>query len=143
MTTLVDVTQALVDKIEDHRVALGVEAVFYGDQNRVAVTPTIAVDPGSKSRVLNGAPRRTMTTFEVFVMIYHARVQDTQVTRKEADALAEAIEDLIHQDRTLGGGLIHCMVDKVESGYSFRSGTMYRSSRLTFGGDALQMLPYP
>lgn len=139
--SLVTYTQYLYDMINTNLEPLGVAAIFYGDQAKIPVTPTVCVDTDTKVRVINGTSRRTENTLTAFVIIYHSKVQDNQVTRKEADQLAEAIETLIHGDSRLGGLVIHSLVTTIQSGYAMRSNTQYRSSRLTVQGISQSLLP--
>lgn len=122
-----------------------VQAVFYGDQDRIAVTPTVCVEPSDKTRELSGAPNMTENTFEIFILVYHNKVQDNQLTRKEVDQVAYEIEQLLHQDLQLKVAgvpkLIHGFVMRNESGYVFKGGTLYRTARLTYRGKNKTSLP--
>ena len=112
----------------------------YGDQDRLPSTPAVCVEPGDKDRTLEGVPNMTLNEFTIFVMVYHNKVQDNQLTRRECDMLAYEIEAYLHEDLQLTLGdpaapaLIHGFVRSNESGYSFKNGTLYRSARLTFYG---------
>lgn len=139
--SLVSFTQFIHDLIQANMVALGIQAVFYGDQTKIAVTPTVCVESDHKTRTINGLPRRTDNQLSAFVLVYHSKVQDTQITRKEADVLSEAIETLIHQDARMGGLVIHSLVTDIQSGFSDRSQQMFRSARLTVQGLSQSQLP--
>src|SRR5262245_1034724 len=77
--------------------------VYYGDLEKFPRTHSICVDPGQRPRILNGVSFRTDNNFILYIYVYHARVQDNQVTRKEVQQVSEAIETLLHQDPQLGG----------------------------------------
>src|SRR6201995_3181640 len=94
--SLVVYTSYLKDMIEQNKVLLGVQDVFYGDQTKYPRTPAVALESDVKRREINGAPRRTENDLNAFVIVYHSPVQDTQKTRKDVDILAEAIETLVH-----------------------------------------------
>jgi len=120
--------------------------VWYGDQNTIGRTPSVCIEPDEKQRTLEGAPNMTVNEFTVFILIYHNKVQDMQITRKECDVLAYEIEKLIHQDlQLLNGGstprLIHGFVRSNESGYVYKGNTLYRVARLTFYGKNKTSLP--
>jgi len=106
--------------------------IYYGDQEKFPRTPSICVDPGNRRRDLQGVSYRTDNNFVLYIYVYHARVQDNQLTRKEAQQISEAIETLLHQDPQLGGNVIHSFCSLNESGYVYRQNTMYRTNRVTF-----------
>jgi len=142
------ITQDLVTKIDAAKATFTppVALVFYGDQDRIPSTPAVCVETGDKTRTLSGAPNMTTNEFEIFILVYHDKVQDSQLTRKEVDAIAYQIEKLIHQDLQLTNGgptphMIHGFVRSHESGYTFKSGTLYRSARLTYFGMNKTSLP--
>jgi hypothetical protein len=139
--SLVTFGQYIYDMLVQNQTPLGLEAVFYGDQIKIPVTPTACVDTGTKARAYDGVPRRTMNQVTGYVIVYHSLVQDIQKTRKEVDQLAEAIETLIHADSTFAGNFIDTLVTQIESGYMNRSQVQYRSSRLTVTGRSQSQLP--
>lgn len=136
------VAQYVFDMVEYNKAALGIEAVFYGDQSKYPVTPAAAVEPAIKRRVLVGAPRRSENTLQVFVMVYVGRIGDNQINTKDADTIAEAVEALIHTDPTLGGLVVNSMVESIEPGYANR-GAVMRASRLTLTALSKTQLPMP
>ena len=75
--------------------------VYYGDQDRIPATPSICIDPGDKTRSLAGAPNMTLNEFEIYVIIYHNKIQEMQLTRKEADQLAYEVEFMLEPRRTV------------------------------------------
>lgn len=132
--SLETVTQAFVDLLNLNKVTLGLTDVWYGDQEMIPRTPAAAVESGQKTRELSGAPDVTTNRFTVFILVYMAKIQDVQTTRKAADQLAESIEALVHQDNTLGGLVIFGMCTSVEPGYAIRGGTLMRAARITWEG---------
>lgn len=119
--------------------------VFYGDQDQLPGTPTVCVEPNDKQRELAGAPNMTENTFIIFILIYHDKLQDNQQTRLEVDQIAFDIEHLLHQDLqlTVTGNplLIHGFVERNESGYVYKKGTLYRTARITYKGMNKTSLP--
>jgi hypothetical protein len=120
--------------IVDAEQAAGVPLIFYGDQEKFPATPCICVDPVTRTRDLQGVSFRTDNNFTVYVLVYHGRVQDNQLTRKQAQQIAEAVETLLNNDSQLGGLTINAWCSNNESGYVFRQGTMWRTNRVTFSG---------
>ena len=139
--SLVDVTDYLKDLMEAHKADLGLEDVWYGDQNKLPRTPCVCIEPGSKTRTLTGAQRNTEPTFEVYLIFYFGKIQDEQVNRRDCDLLAEAAEALIHAQRTFGDTVVHSMVTSIESGYSQKDSTIVMSSRMTVTAYSRKLLP--
>lgn len=139
--SLVTYTQYLCDKISANMNPLGIQSVFYGDQAKIPNTPTVCLETDTKSRAIDGTSRRTLNTLTAYVIIYHSKVQDIQVTRKEVDLLAEAIESLIHEDPRLGGLVIHSLVTTIQSAYATKTGSVYRAARLTVQAISQSLLP--
>lgn len=148
--SLDDVAQAVIDKlvanvsllvssdleasIPEAQASSNCSMIFYGDQEKFPATPAICVEPVSRMRDLQGVSYRTDNNFTVYVMVFVAKVQDNQVTRKQAQTLSEVIEGLLHVDAQLGGLLINSFCSNNESGYVFRNNTMYRTNRITYTG---------
>jgi hypothetical protein len=122
---------------------LGLKDVFYGDVAKVPGTPIACVEAGNKVRELNGAPRRVMTTMTTDIIVYHGAVTTTEVNQHANDAMAEAIETLIHQDPYFDGLVIDSIVRTIESSYLSRANTIYRASRLVVEYRQQVQLPYP
>lgn len=115
--------------------------IYFGDQDSIPRTPSICVEPGEKTRTLQGVSQMTKNEFEIYLMVYHNRVQSVQQTREECDQLAYEIEKWLHADLQLALGvpatpaLIHGFVRQNESGYAVKNNTLYRSARLTYMGE--------
>lgn len=140
-TTIPEIAEALYNKLDVNKEALGIEAVYYGDQNRLPVTPAVCIEPDSKTNTLTSAFRKVSLDFKIYILLYHSQVSSPQDNRRSADALAEAVETLIHADKDLGGLVIHCMIDEVASGYVTKSNSLVRASRLTFSALSQNQLP--
>lgn len=110
--------------------------VAYGDQQKIPRTPYICVETGTKTRELSGigGKGRVDNHFTVFIMVYISQVKSVQVNRHDADALAEKVELILHEDVTIGGTVIHGFVTSIEPGFSTRSGELMRVARVTWTG---------
>lgn len=137
-----DVAQAVFNILTTNKTTLGLADVWWGDQALLPRTPAACVEPLRKTRELNGAPRRTEVMLFVQVLLFVGRIQDVQVNRKEVDAMSESVEAALHADATLGGIVIHSLVDSIDSGYATRSNTLYRASRVNLTAKSQAQLPY-
>lgn len=136
-------TAAVFDAISAQKTVLGLEDVWMGDQERVPRTPCVAVEPGGKVREYSGVPRRFLITFEIYVLVYVERIQDTQKNTRQSLKLSEEVEAVLHADETMGGIVISSHVSESNAGYVVRSGTLLSAIRLTFRATSQKSLPYP
>jgi hypothetical protein len=122
--------------------------LFYGDQNRVGVTPTVCVESDATGRSLAGVPNRTENQMTTQIIIYWAKVDSNQVTKLEAEQCAEATVRYLDQNLTLerlgdGGIVIHGFVTTITPGYSFKgqgNSNLYYAVRLTWTGKTKTIL---
>lgn len=128
------IVQALIDLLVLNKTSLGIEDVYYGDQNRIPKVPSISVQPGDKSRVFTQTGLHTTIGLPVYIIIFHSGIRDLQVTNKANDVLAEAVETLLHADITLGGLVISSLVESVEPGFANRGKEYFVTHRLTWNG---------
>lgn len=146
MTELTDkistIGQYLFDLLDANRVDLGLKGVWYGDQEKIPETPAVCVEMGPKNGELNGVPRRRLVVIDAYIILYHERIQDEQENQRQSELKAEQVEDLLHQDDTLGGLVIHSMVTTSEPGYVQRGGAKVKASRLTLQCTSQKTLPY-
>ena len=121
---LYQVADAVKDLLEANKIPLGLEEVYFGDQNRIPRHPTVCIEPTSQRNEIAGVatPMRLMRTHTVTAILYHSKFVDTQTQRRDCDAMAAAIEELIHANVTLGGLVIHAYVSGIDSGYSRKDG---------------------
>lgn len=131
---LVAVTDALIARLETAKPTYGIHDVWYGEEALIPRTPALSVTPSSKARELTETGMMAMNRFSIAVVIYHSRLDDPQVTRRECDILAEEIEQFIHEDRRLGGLLIHSHIESVEPGFAARGKVTLRATRLSWTG---------
>jgi hypothetical protein len=121
-------------KSNDGAVVLKAKNVFYGDQEKYPESPAVAIEPSDRPRTLAGLSYRSQNDFGVYILCYLAKVQTNQLTRQQIQQISEKIETLIHTDPQLGGLVVHGFCANNESGYVYRSGTLYRSNRITYSG---------
>jgi hypothetical protein len=141
--SLVTVSKYIETMLSSNAVALNLEDVFYGDQQRIPRTPAACVESGEKRRALKGAPRMTLVDITTYIIVYHYKLKSVQEIREDNDLLAEAIETLVHSDCKLGGYVIDSMVTSVESGYQMKGNSLFRASRLTIEARSQVLLPLP
>jgi hypothetical protein len=141
--SLVTVSKYIETMLSTNAVALNLDDVFYGDQQRIPRTPAACVESGEKRRTLKGAPRMTLVDITTYIIVYHYKLKSVQEIREDNDLLAEAIETLVHSDCKLGGYVIDSMVTSVESGYQMKGNSLFRASRLTIEARSQVLLPLP
>lgn len=138
--SLEEVSGAIKSILDTNANALGLEDVFYGEEELIPRTPAASVDPNEKVRDLRETGYTVINTFSVFIVVYHAKLQGSGVTRKETLALAEAVETLINADPTLNLGkvgedrIVNGMCTSVQEGYAQRGKTIMKASRITWEG---------
>lgn len=141
--SLVEICDFLFNKVVDNKANLGLADVFYGDQDRLPSTPVVCVEPGIKRNLLRQAAGGRMLdiVFELTLLSYHSFIQSPQENRRGADALAEAVEAVVHSDRQLGGRVIHGYCVDVQSGYVNKSGSLVRSNKISYQATSQFLLP--
>jgi hypothetical protein len=134
------VTQAVKDKIIDQIALLDdiqPSDVYWPDQLKIPRTPAICIDSGDYVREMAGSlgPKgRTENRFVIFLMCYLCKVADVQLTQQSVEDFAEQVMDILHQDVTMGGTVIHGFVTRIEPGYANRNSVMFRTARITWEG---------
>jgi len=132
--------KAVQTLLETNQVALGIEQIFFGDQTRIAKTPTVCVEMGDKDVSLVSAFRGAEADISCYVIAYLAVFGSPQDNAEEAGDLADAIETVLHEDAQLGGLVLHCYVSRVEPGYATKGNSIMRAVRLTFKGQTKYQL---
>ena len=127
------IVQAIVDLLVANT-QLGLEAVYYGDQSGIPLTPSAAVELGTKERAYNQTGLQTNVVVEVHVIIYHGQVTDAQIIKKALDEYAQTVEDVLHLDNTLGGLVISGLVASVEPGVAVVARSQFYAHRLVWQG---------
>ena len=141
-TTLVEVTQAVVDTLRDKWQHLQLESpddVYYGDQAMLAHHPSITVEGTNVDRPLTGTGMITTETYTIFIMIYHSSIKVSTITKKEIDEYKDLVVNVLHSDKKIGG-VIHGHVSQEESGVAEKAGTLLRGYRLRWDGTARKQI---
>lgn len=129
------VTQKIYDIVDANKAALQLRSVFYGDQNLIGKVPAACIESGPRESSLAVAPSyKVPHVFNVFILIYHAELRSKEVTKKECEEVAEAIEAVINANKNLDGLVLQGNVVGIDPGYAVRSGTMFRATRMQWQG---------
>ena len=96
----------IYDLLTAQKTALGVQSVWYADDEWAAPYPAIVLAPGGLLRV----PHSTQTfavQLNITLFVMHANLSVDHKTRTQDDLhLAEAVSTLLHSDKSLGGNII-------------------------------------
>ncbi len=133
------VTQKVADLLEANADYLGLKGVWYGDQELLPDFPCAVVESFTKQRDY-ATIRQYDITFRVGILVYVGEIQSSQITKKQSEELAEAVEDLMHENRTLDGMVIHGYVSSMNPGVASRAGKMVRAVRLIFTAKSREYL---
>lgn len=137
-----EITQRIVDLLNEQKDVLGIKRVYYGDQDKIEAYPSVGVESFPKARSL-AAQGAGLHKFQIDlscgIYIYHGMLQASYTTKKETDEFAELVEDMIHSDFTLGGLVIFGFVTRVEPGVALKSDVMVKTTRLTWEGQSRQV----
>lgn len=115
------VTQAVVDKLKAYQAPTNLFSnnnVYFGDEQLIPRVPSAVVnpDPGYTAE-LTGTGMQKRNTFSLQIILYHAKLGEGNIRRKEVVELAEGVMDYLHEDRQFGGMLYHSFVNSIEPGY--------------------------
>lgn len=135
--------------LDDNKVLLvGADGmIFYGDQAKIPVTPTICVEAGQTGRDLAGVGGngRVQNNLSCEIFVYYARVQEVQTAKLASEQTGEAVADLFDTNPTLarggdGGIVIHGFIDLIDPGYSIKEKTLWHAVRLRWTGKTKTIL---
>lgn len=107
--------------------------VYYGEQSRYPRTPAIAVVVGAATRTLTQTGMQATIEFPVVILVMHSPIQNIEKTAKENTEQAERVIDILDVDKTLGGLVVHGMVETIEPGQTMR-GELLAATRLSWNG---------
>jgi hypothetical protein len=141
MSSLIQVTKKLHEKLDEHKADFSIADVWYSDQSRIPRYPAVCVQSDTQTDTLTGANRRVTQIITVLVLIYHGQVQPASENLIAADELTEAIKTFLNTDDDLEGMIVHGYVRSTESGQVARGNTPVRASRLTYEATAKENLP--
>lgn len=137
------VSKAIFDLLEANKEELGILEVFDGDRQLIAVTPSVAVIAGDKTRELYGTSVMNKVNHSVVLMVYHKKIQTIEQNEREVQEFAEAIEAFLDRkaNQTLGGLVVFGMVTRVEPGYANRDEKLMRTTRITWEAQSRHQMP--
>lgn len=126
-----EIVQKLVDILDGAKDTFTpkVQAVYYGDQDKVPAYPAIAVSGGQKRRDII-ALHKFEVVLRATIFVYHGEVQSSEITNKQVDVLSEQVEDLLHGNLTMDGLVVNGFITRNDPGVSLRSDVMIRTSRM-------------
>src|SRR6185503_5567674 len=129
---------AIRDIIEANKGALGLDIVLYGYHNLIPTSTAAVVMARGKTRALAGVQGpggRTLNKLMIGIDIHRSKVGDEETERIAVDETATTLEDLINNDTTVGGLIIHGFFDRVDRGdTSFMNGSMFRTVVMSYTG---------
>ncbi len=131
MSDMSIITQAIVDLLKGDE-TLGLKEVYYGDQGGIPSVPSATVELGNKTRDYNQTGLMTNVVPDIHIVIYHGLVADVQKIKKDLDQFVQAVEDLLHEDNTLGGLVISGIVSSVEPGIAVVGKAQFYAHRMTW-----------
>jgi hypothetical protein len=130
----VEVAEALKSMLEAQAPEIGLHAVWYGDQETVPVTPSVAIDPAPTDFNRYGTGHQYAIRFSCAVMLYYAQVTSQQELQIESDKYTMKVLDAINASKNLDGLIVHGNVVRVEPGVARRAGARFRASRIMWEG---------
>ena len=133
MSSLSAITQALIDLLAGDK-DLGLTRVYYGDQQGYPSIPSASVEHEGSTRTYTQTGLQTTRIIECTIIIYHGKAEDVQTVKKELDQYAQAVEDLLHTDSTMGGLVINGLVTSMEPGTVLVGRSNFYAHRLTWEG---------
>jgi hypothetical protein len=145
-----EIASAFVDFLKSDATnieGLGLQEVYYGDQQQIPVSPAVCVEAGSVERSLEGVPFQTKNTITVAFMVYHAGLGDIQAIQHTADVLTEDLAEELNRfslpavgvnasptGTQVDGLVIYGHTTGIEYGYAVRSNVLMRANRITWEG---------
>jgi hypothetical protein len=123
--------------------ALGIKAVYYGDQQQFPTVPAVCVEPAITTRDLSGIPYQTDNNFTVNVLVYHTSLSGTENIQEQCDDLSELLQDEINKESIavqfaggtqFGGLVVSGHTARLEYGYKMLGDRLMRCNRLVWTG---------
>ena len=138
--SLVAIVDYQIDLLKSNAGLLGLNEVYYGDQNLIATVPAVCVEGQRKTRDMSGTSFRSENLLRTTLLVYYSQMQDVNATQRDVEILAEQIEEVLHTDQTMGGLVVHGRVIELEPGYAVRERVYLRACRMTWQGISLTHL---
>lgn len=132
------VALAIRDLLKNNMISLELDAVLYGFQTMIPVANAAVVMARGKRRTLvgvQGPGGRTDNGLMIGIDVHRSKIGDEETERIKLDDIADAIEDLVHNDTTVQGLIIHGFFESVDRGDTgFMNGSMFRTVVMSFTG---------
>jgi hypothetical protein len=131
------------DFLESQKDQLGVQQVFYGDQQRIPQSPVVCVEPAIVDRPLTGTSYTTTNSFTISIIVYHTSMDGIEKILRVTDEITERVADALNLESTapnFGGGtqldgkVISGHVVRLEHGYRTLNDRLMRANRLVWEG---------
>lgn len=135
------VTNAVYQTVLTNKTPLGLQDVWFGEQNKIPRLPAVCVMGDTRQREDRGAPRLVTNTFSVRCDLYVVKVEPTESMHQQVLTLADDLEVVLHADLTFDGVVLGSLVRSSEIGIADKSGTRYHTARLTLELVNRTMLP--
>jgi hypothetical protein len=133
MGTLLSTTDYILALLQNNA-DLGLQDVWFGDQELVPRMPAATVEPTGVNSDMAGVAFRLENRLGIIVTIYYGGIQDIQTSQRDSIAYTEKVVSALHADITMGGNVIHGYCEQVEHGVSVKSGAMIYASRISWTG---------
>lgn len=106
----------MVKLLDDNKAALGIRYIAENDERLRPVYPALLVSMENAERTLH-ATGIFSVTFRIDLWVFHAELTVKKAVRSRKDIeMATAIRKLIHDDRTMGGHIIHGFIEAENPG---------------------------
>lgn len=137
------VTTYIIGLLRDNAVPLGVKRVYRGETNLIPEYPAISVRSGPKRRGY-ATTQQYGVDLRTIITIMHGVIGETEQSELDVDLLTEAVENLLHDDRTLGAhpdNLVYTSwVEAVEPGVRLVGTNQIRATRMTHRAESREVL---
>jgi hypothetical protein len=125
--------------------------LFWGDQVKIPFTPAICVEPYERTTEFAGigGAGRLEIIHEVHIIVYTAKLTDSQTNRRESDVMVEQVANILH---TPGLGLTNSQAGNgavlagnvVRTSYGYAKRNTLRAARLVWQGKCkTSIVPVP
>lgn len=133
-----EVAERFFEILDLSKAELGVQDVWFGDQQLVPRVPALCVEPGTERRQIQGVPDMTLMQIETGLYLYHSKVDRTQqLARRECNTFAQRIKNFLHVNHLrlysedgLRQLTIHGFCTELDPGYSYRQGSLFNAVQM-------------
>lgn len=127
------------DLLDANKTALGLQSVWYGDENFTAPYPAAVVAPGGLVRDLH-ATQTFALLLQVTIFVLHGDLSVSHKTRTRSDILlSDGVVGLLHSNYTFAGNIVYGFVRSETPGVLNRpKGTSVVSTSIAWAGESRQ-----